>query len=72
MESKTLYIFYSLAASIFKYSLTSSTGVNSFFSVTPEALFLVGSLQGSEGRSLSGFGFKKGSVGFVSPRGTTR
>ena len=62
---------FSLAASILMYSSTSSTGVSSFFFVTPGALFLVGSLQGSEGPSLSGFGFKKGSTGFVSPGGTT-
>ena len=61
---------FSLAASILKYSSTSSTEVSSFFFVTPGALFLAGSLQGSEGPSLSGFGFKKGSTGFVSPGGT--
>ena len=44
MESKTLFIFYSLAASIFKYSSTSSTRVNSFFYVTLGVLFLVGYL----------------------------
>ena len=61
---------FSLVASILKYSSTSSTGVSSFFFVTPGALFLAGSLQGSEGPSLSGFGFKKGSIGFVSLGGT--
>ena len=61
---------FSFAASILKYSSTSSTGVNSFFFVTLRDLFLAGFLQGSEGPSLSGFGFKKGSTGFVSPRGT--
>ena len=61
---------FSLAASILKYSFTSSIGVSSFFFFTSEALFLTCSLQGSEGPSLSGFGFKKGSTGFVSPGGT--
>ena len=60
---------FSLAASILKYSSTSSTGVSSFF--TPGALFLAGSLQGSKGPSLFGFGFKKGSIRFVSLGGTT-
>ena len=61
----------SLAASILKYSSTSSVGVSSFFFVTPGALFVACSLQGSKGPSLSGFGFKKGSTRFVSPGGTT-
>ena len=61
---------FSLAASILKYYSTSSTGVSSFFFFTPGALFLTGSLQGSEGPSLAGFGFKKGHTGFVSPGGT--
>ena len=61
---------FSLAASILKYSYTSSTVASSFFFFTPGALFLTGSLQGSEGLSLAGFGFKKGSTGFVSSRGT--
>ena len=61
---------FSLATSILKYSSTSSTGVSSFFFFTPGALFLTGSLQGLEGPSLSRFGFKKGSTGFVSPGGT--
>ena len=61
---------FSLETSILKYSSTSSTGVSYFFFVTPEALFLAGSLQGLEGPSLAGFGFKKGSTGFVSLRGT--
>ena len=61
---------FSLATSILKYSSTSSTGVSSFFFFTPGALFLTSSLQGLEGPSLSRFGFKKGSTGFVSPGGT--
>ena len=61
---------FSLAASILKYSSTSSTEVSSFFFFTPGALFLTGSLQGSESPSLAGFGFKKGNTRFVSPRGT--
>ena len=61
---------FSLAASILKYSSTSSTGVSSFFFCTPGVLFLTSSLQGLKRHSLSGFGFKKGSTGFVSPRGT--
>ena len=35
---------FSFAASILKYSSTSSTGVSSFFFFTPRALFLTGSL----------------------------
>ena len=66
-----LFPAFSLSASILKYSSTSSTGVSSFFFVTLEALVLAGSLQGLEGPSISGFGFKKGSTGFVSPGGTT-
>ena len=62
---------FSLAASILKYSSTSSTGVSSFFFFTLGALFLTGSLQGSEGPFISRFGFKKGSTGLVSPGGTT-
>ena len=58
---------FSLATSILKNSSTSSIGVSSFFFVTPKALFLVGSLQGSEGPSLARFGFKKGRPRFVSP-----
>ena len=70
MKSRTIFIFYSLVASILKYSSTSSIEVSSFSFVTPGALFLAGSLQGSEGSPLSGFRFKKGNTGFVSPRGT--
>ena len=62
---------FSLEASILKYSSTSSTGVSSFFLVPLEVLFWVGALQGFEGPSLSGFGLKNGSIGFVSLRGTT-
>ena len=58
---------FSLVASILKYSSTSSTRVNSFFSVAPGALFLVGSLQGLEGTSSSGFGLENGIGGFVTP-----
>ena len=61
---------FSLAASILKYSSTSSIGVNSFFFFTLGVLFLTCSLQGSKGPSLDGFGFKKGSTRFVSPGGT--
>ena len=61
---------FSLAASILKYSSNSSTGVSYFFFFTLGALFLTSSLQGSKGPSLSGFEFKKGSTGFVSPGGT--
>ena len=61
---------FSLAASILKYSSTSSTKVSSFFFFIPRALFLTGSLQGSEGPSLVGFGFKNGNTGFVYPGGT--
>ena len=70
MEEQDNFHFLPLAASILKYSSTSSTWVSSFFFVTPRALFLAGSLQGLEGPFLSGFRFKKGSTGFVSPRGT--
>ena len=56
---------FSLAASILKYSSTSSTRVSSFFLVVLGVLFCVGSLQGSEGLSFSGFGFEKGIGGFV-------
>ena len=74
-KSRPIFIFYfflafSLAASILKYSSTSSTGVRSFFFFTLGALFLIGSLQGSKGPSLFGFGFKKGSIRFVSYGGT--
>ena len=65
-----LLVAFSLPASNLKYSSTSSTGVSSFFFVTPGALFLASSLQGSEGPSLFGFRFKKGSTGFVSPKRT--
>ena len=61
---------FSLVASILKHSSTSSTRVSSFFFFTPGTLFLTSSLQGSEGPFLFGFGFKKGSIGFVSPKGT--
>ena len=56
---------FSLATFILKYSSTSSTRVSSFFFVTLGALFLACSLQGLEGPSLSGFGFKKGSTRFL-------
>ena len=42
-----------------------------FFLDVLGVLFLVVSLQGSEGIFISGFGFKKGSTGFVSLGGTT-
>ena len=61
---------FSLVASILKYSSTSSNGVSSFFFFTPGVLFLTYYLQGSEGPSLAGFGFKKGSTGFISLGGT--
>ena len=60
----------SFAASILRYSSTSSTGVSSFFPDVLGVLFLAVSLQGVEGPFISGFGFKKGSIGFISPRGT--
>ena len=70
-EQDDLFIVaFSLAASILKYSSTSSTKVSSFFFFIPRALFLTGSLQGSEGPSLVGFRFKKGNTGFVYPGGT--
>ena len=72
-QDKCHFLFlaaFSLVASILKYSSNSSTGVSSFFLFTPGALFLTSSLQGSKGPSLSGFGFKKGSTGFVSHGGT--
>ena len=46
---------FSLAASILKYSSTSSTGVSSFFLVALGVLFWGGALQGSEGLSSSVF-----------------
>ena len=46
---------FSLAASILKYSSTSSTGVSSFFLVALGVLFWGGDLQGSEGLSSSVF-----------------
>ena len=58
---------FSLAASILKYSSTSSIGVSSFFPVALGVLFWVGSLQGSKGLSSSGFGLEKGIGGFVTP-----
>ena len=41
-----------------------------FFLVSLGVLFLVSALQGFEGPSSFGFGFKNGSIGFVSPGGT--
>ena len=58
---------FSLAASILKYSSTSSTEVSSFFSIASGALFLVGALQGLEGPSSCGFGLENGIGGFVTP-----
>ena len=60
----------SFAASILRYSSTSSTGVSSFFFNVLGVLFLAVSLQGSKGLFTYGFGFKKGSTRFVSPGGT--
>ena len=60
----------SFAASILRYSSTSSTGVSSFFFDVLGVLFFIVSLQGSKGLFTYGFGFKKGSTGFVSPGGT--
>ena len=57
--------------SILRYSSTSSTEVSYFFFDVLRVLFLVVSLQGSEWLFTFGFGFKKGSTGFVSPGGTT-
>ena len=61
----------SFAASILRYSSTSSTGVSSFFFDVLGVLFFAVSLQGLEGLFTFGFGFKKGSTGFVSLGGTT-
>ena len=58
---------FSFAASILKYSSTSSTRVSSFFLVSLGVLFWAGSLQGSESLSSSRFGFEKGIGGFVTP-----
>ena len=58
---------FSLAASILKYSSTSSIGVHSFFPVALGVLFWVGALQGLEGLSSSGFGLENGVGGFVTP-----
>ena len=60
----------SFAASILRYSSTSSTGVSSFFPNVLGVLFLALSLQGTEGPFISGFGFKKISTGFFSHGGT--
>ena len=60
----------SFATSILRYSSTFSTRVSSFFFDLLGVLFLAVSLKGSERLFISGFGFKKGSTGFVSPRGT--
>ena len=62
--------FFSFATSILRYSSTSSTGVSSFFPDVLGVLFLAVSLYGAEGPFISGFGFMKGSTGFVSPGGT--
>ena len=61
---------FSFAASILRYSSTSSTGVSYFFVHVLGVLFLVVSLHGAEGPFIYGFGFKKGSTGIVSPGGT--
>ena len=60
MESKTMFIFYSLATSILKYSSTSSTGVSSFFLVSLGVLFWAGALQDLEGPSSFGYGLENG------------
>ena len=57
----------SFVASILRYSSTSSTRVSSFFLDVLGVLFLAVSLQGAKGPFISGFGFKKGSTGFISP-----
>ena len=59
---------FSLAASILRYSSTSSTGVSSFFLVSLGVLFWAGAVQGSEGLSSSGFGLENGIGGFITPR----
>ena len=59
----------SFAASIIRYSSTSSIGVSSFFFDVLGVLFLAVSLQGSKGLFIYEFGFKKGIIGFVSPGG---
>ena len=58
---------FSLAASILKYSSTSSTGVSSFFLVSLGVFFWVGALQDLEGQSSSGSGLENGIGGFVTP-----
>ena len=67
MESKTMFIFYSLAASILKYPSTSSTMVSYFFLVSLGVFFWVGVLQDLECPSSSGSGLEKGIGGFVTP-----
>ena len=62
-----LLVAFSLAASILKYSSTSSTGVSSFFLVSLGVLFWAGALQGLEGLSSSGIGLENGIGGFVTP-----
>ena len=70
-NSRVSYLLFlaslSFAASILRYSSTSSIRVSSLFFDVLGVLFLVVSLQGSEGLFTYGFGFKKGSTGFVSP-----
>ena len=56
-----------MAASILKYSSTSSTGVSSVFPVALGVLFWAGALQGSEGLSSSRFRLENGIGGFVTP-----
>ena len=62
-----LFEAFSLAASILKYSSTSSTGVSSFFPVALGILFWAGALQGLESLSSSRFGSENGISGFVTP-----
>ena len=73
-NSKVSYFLFlasfSFAASILRYSSTTSTGVSSFFLDVLRVLFFVVSLQGAKGPFISRFGFKHGSTRFVSPRGT--
>ena len=56
---------FSLAASILKYSLSSSTEVSSFFLVSLGVFFWVSALQDLEGPSSSTSGLENGIGGFV-------
>ena len=71
----TIFIFYSLYPFPWQLPFLSIlqpplSGVSSFFLVSLRVLFWAGVFQGFKGPSAR-FGFKKGSIGFVSPGGTT-